>query len=221
MLLVLAGCGILGPSSAFAFRITYQAVPVDGRSPTADEMDTIRTIVESRLSATGIAEMRVSVEPPDRLVVESSPASVLDEIRSLAGTTGRVDFVPLGQTATQGGQQLDLTEFPSLFPGTEVAGATIGSDQTGQRTVDLTLRSQGKALLARYTADHVGDNLAIVLDGTVVSAFVIMEPVLDGQLQISLAGNGGSQLAEAQNLVSVLEFGQLPFPLREIALEQH
>jgi hypothetical protein len=69
LLLSLAGCGFLRSSPSYALRITYQAVPVDGRTPTADEMDTIRTIVESRLNTTGIAELRVSVEPPDRLVV--------------------------------------------------------------------------------------------------------------------------------------------------------
>jgi preprotein translocase subunit SecD len=145
---------------------------------------------------------------------------VIDEVAQLAGATGRVDFVPLGQASAQPGQQVDSTEFPPLFPATEVADATIGSDQNGLRTVDLTLRSQGTALLARYTAEHVGESMAIVLDGQVVSSFVVMEPIVDGRLQISVAGDGGSQLAEAQALVTTLKFGQLPFPMQELSVER-
>ena len=104
-----------------------------------------------------------------------------------------------------------------LFSGTEVASAPIGANQTGQRTVDFTLKSTGKDLFADYTRGHVNDFFAIVLDGTVISAPTINEAIPGGQVQISQNGIGGYPLAEAQNLVTILQFGQLPYPLTELS----
>src|SRR5690606_6512841 len=49
----------------------------------------------------------------------------------------------------------------------------------------------------------------------VVSAPRINSPIPNGQGQIS----GGFTLAEAQNLVTVLKFGSLPFPVEEISAQ--
>ncbi len=50
-----------------------------------------------------------------------------------------------------------------------------------------------------------------------ISAPVIQDSIPNGQVQISQGGIGGYPLAEAQNLVTILEFGQLPFPIAELA----
>jgi preprotein translocase subunit SecD len=63
----------------------------------------------------------------------------------------------------------------------------------------------------------VGDLSAIVLDGKVINAPTIDEAIPGGQLQISQNGIGGYPLADAQSLVTILQFGQLPDPLPEIA----
>ncbi len=104
-----------------------------------------------------------------------------------------------------------------LFSGDQIAAASIGSNQSDLRTVDFVLKDTGKNLFASYTADHVGDYFAIVLDGKVISAPAINEAIPGGQFQISQSGIGGYPLAEAQNLVTILQFGQLPFPLQEVA----
>ncbi len=79
------------------------------------------------------------------------------------------------------------------------------------------LKDEGKNLFADYTSKHVGDYFAVVLDGEVITAPVINEPIPGGQVQISQGGIGGYPLAEAQNLVTILQFGQLPFQLKELA----
>lgn len=215
-----AGCGTGRPPTSepvvFAFRITYQAVPDDGATPTREEMDIARSITQSRLEATGIAALRVSIQEPDRLVVEAAPASVIEAVRALAGATGRLDFVPLGSTRMSSGEEIDLDRFPPLFSGDQVASASIGADQAGQRTIDLVLRDEGRRLLAGYTRDHVGDSVAIVLDGKVLTAPVVQGAITDGRVQIT----AGFPLLEAQNLVTILKSGQDPFPLREIQVEQ-
>jgi preprotein translocase subunit SecD len=104
-----------------------------------------------------------------------------------------------------------------LFSGDQVSSATIGADETGQRTVDFTLGDEGRQKFADFTAANVGTYFAIVLDGEVISAPVIQDSIPNGQVQISQGGIGGYPLQEAQNLVTILEFGQLPFPIAELA----
>jgi len=104
-----------------------------------------------------------------------------------------------------------------LFSGDQVASASIDANQSGQRTVDIVLRDAGARLFGDYTAGHVGDYFAVVLDGTVITAPTISEAIPGGQVQISQSGQGGYPLAEAQDLVTILQFGQLPFPLQEVA----
>lgn len=210
------GCATPEQPESFAVRIAYQAVPADGVAPTAADMETIRTIIESRLGATGIAALRVTVSEPDVVIVEASPASVVNVVRRLAGVAGRVDFVPLGQQALEAGQTVDLHASPPLFSGDQVASAAIGSDQTGMRTVDFVLEDKGRQILADHSSAHVGDHFAITLDGRVLTAPVINGPILGGEVQIS-GGGGGFTLEEAQELVTILRFGRLPFPLREVA----
>jgi preprotein translocase subunit SecD len=83
--------------------------------------------------------------------------------------------------------------------------------------VNFTLKDEGRQKFSDYTASHVRDYFAIVLDGQVISAPVINEAIPGGQVQISQGGIGGYPLAEAQSLVTILQFGQLPFPIEELA----
>ncbi len=207
----------LGLDLRGGLRVEYQVLPAQGKTPNRDDLNVMRSIIVNRIDKSGVAEPQVTIQGSDRVVIEMPGVQNADQIRTLVGTTGRLDFVPLGQTTATQGQQLDLTKFPPLFSGDQVASATIGTNQTGQRTVNFVLKDQGKNLFADYTTKHVRDYFAIVLDGEVISAPVINEPIPGGQVQISQNGIGGYPLAEAQNLVTILQFGQLPYPLKELA----
>jgi preprotein translocase subunit SecD len=85
------------------------------------------------------------------VIVEMPGIQNADQIRNLVGTTGRLDFVPLGQTPATQGQELNPAYLAQrcdadhqvncvLFSGDQVAAASIGANQAGQRTVDFTLR---------------------------------------------------------------------------------
>jgi preprotein translocase subunit SecD len=219
----------LGLDLQGGLRIEYQVLPAEGKTPTRDDLTVLRQIIINRVDKSGVAEPQVVIQGTDRIVVEMPGIQNADQIRDLVGTTGRLDFVPLGQTPATEGQELpastidtactaEITENCVLFSGDQVAAASIGTNQASQRTVDFTLRPEGKDLFAQYTSDHVGDFFAIVLDGKVISAPTINEPIPGGQVQISQSGTiGGYPLAAAQNLVTILQFGQLPFPIQELA----
>ena len=210
----------LGLDLEGGLRVEYQAQEVDGQRPDAGAMSVIRDIVERRVNTTGVAEPVVQTQGDDRVIVELPGVTNPDAIRNLVGQTGRLDFVPLGTTQMSQGQEIDLEAFPPLFPGSEVSSASIGQDQTGGLTVNFQLRETGANLFADYTRDHIGQYFAIVLDGEVISAPVINSSIPGGQVQIEAGGLGGFALPEAQNLVTVLKFGSLPFPIVELSSEQ-
>jgi len=199
-------------------RVEYRAEPVNGRNPRPEDIEVIRGIIESRVNATGVAEPVITTQGSDRIVVELPGVSDPNSVRRLVGQTGSLEFVPLGKTQKNKGDPIDLKQFPSLFPGTELQSAVIGQNQTSGRVVTFQLKDNGAKLFADYTAQHIGDFFAIVLDGKVISAPVIKSSIPGGSVEISQDGTiGGYPLKEATELVTVLQFGSLPFPITELS----
>jgi hypothetical protein len=201
-------------------RIEYQAHPIGGVNPTAVDLAAIVAIVEHRLASDHIVGSTVHAEGVDRVVVELPTAIDTDAARSLIGQTGHLDFVPLGTTQMEAGDRVDPAKFPALFSASEVESATIEfSSQSAQRVVTFVLKPGGAKLFEDYTAAHVGKYFAIVLDGTVISAPVINSAIPGGHVEISSGGISGYPLKEAQNLVAILQYGSLPFPIVELSNE--
>jgi preprotein translocase subunit SecD len=209
----------LGLDLEGGLRVEYQAIPVEGRNPGPGDMAVIKDIVERRVNQTGVSEPVVLTQGADRVVVELPGVTDPESVRRLVGQTGRLEFVPLGQTQVQDGQILDLKANPPLFSGDQVQSATVGTDVNGRPAVDFVLKGDGARLFGDYTSTHINDFFAITLDGTVISAPRIEGAIPDGRGQIT-GGTAGFPVKEAQNLVTVLKFGSLPFPIQELSSEQ-
>jgi preprotein translocase subunit SecD len=209
-----------GPTADLGLRIEYRVLPVDGVAPGPDDLAMVADVIRARLDATGVAASAVTLSGEDRILVDvavdPTDVAVASELRALLGAPGRLDFVPLGATPVSEGLVIDLEQFPPLLSGDQVMDAAVGSDQTGQRTVDFTLWPDGTALFAGYTAAHVGEYFTIALDGRAISVPVINSAIPDGKVQISSGGIGGFVEGEAQRLVAILRSGALPFPVEEV-----
>jgi len=210
----------LGLDLRGGLRVEYQALPVEGKQPTAGDMAIIKDIVERRVNTTGVSEPLVLTQGKDRVVVELPGTTDPEAVRRLVGTTGRLDFVPLGSTQVQQGSVLDLKKYPPSFSGDQVSSATVGTDQNGRPAVDFVLKEDGKNKFAEYTAANVGSYFAITLDGTVISAPVIQNSIPNGNVQITGGGLSGFDAKEAKDLVTVLKFGSLPFPIAALSSEE-
>jgi len=82
--------------------------------------------------------------------------------------------------------------------------------QFNQAMVNFQFNRAGGRLFSRFTGANVGEYLAIVLDGEVMSAPVIRDRIgASGQIEL-----GGSPLEEARDLALVLRAGALTTPLR-------
>ena len=206
----------LGLDLIGGLRGEYQLVATDDQAITPDVLEQTRTIIESRVNSTGVSEPNVQTAGSDRISVELPGADNEDQIRSLIGTTGRLDFIPVPSQFDQ--QVVDGEPLPPgmdqtpIFSGNEIASAAPSADQMGQPAVSLTLKETGARLFDEFAADNVGRRFAIVLDGTVMAAPVIRESRFNGQAQIS----GNFTVDEMNNLVTVLKYGSLPLEIREV-----
>ncbi len=214
----------LGLDLEGGLRVEYRAIPRDGQTPDADSMAVIKEIVENRVNSTGVSEPVVLVQGSDRVVIELPGATDVDAVRRLVGSTGKVDFVPLGTTPASNGQIIDLAVNKPLFGGDQVTSPGIGTDQNNRLAVNFSLRNDAPDFASQtfsdFTSAHRGEFFAITLDGTVISAPVIQEPIpANGVIQIT-GGGSGFLATEANDLVTVLKFGSLPFPIEEVSSEQ-
>ena len=86
----------------------------------------------------------------------------------------------------------------------------LDEDNPNASGVSMRLSREGGRAFAQYTGQHVGDYLAIVLDGKVQSAPVIRDRIPAGT-PASITGDFSDE--EARDLAIVLRAGKLPAPM--------
>ena len=107
-------------------------------------------------------------------------------------------------------RRLYILEDEAFMTGEMLENATANRDpQFNQPLVNFELNRRGGRRFADFTGQHVGDFLAIVLDGEVMSAPVIRDRIgASGQIEL-----GNSPIEEARDLALVLRAGALSAPL--------
>ena len=83
---------------------------------------------------------------------------------------------------------------------------------TNKPQIGIVFNNEGAKLFAEITKTNIGKQLAILLDGQVISAPTIQSEILGGQAQIS----GTFSIQEANALSRSLKFGALPIPIELI-----
>lgn len=211
----------LGLDLEGGIRGEYEIVATDAQPVTKEILQETRTIIENRVNATGVTEPVVQTQGANRITVELPGATDKEQIRTLVGKTGRLDFVPVPAayaTRVPQGQPLPAGMDPTpMFSGDQISAARPGTDSTGLPAVDIELKSDGARIFddfaqKAYTGTNGGIKFAIVLDGVVESALGLNTNHFGGTAQI--VGTFTNQ--EVTNLVTVLKFGSLPLEIREV-----
>lgn len=91
----------------------------------------------------------------------------------------------------------------------EFAGQSQTGGLSNEPIVSISFNKEGGDLFAEITRQNVGEQLAIFLDGELVSAPRINEAITGGRAIIS----GGFSPEEARELAQNLNFGALPVPI--------
>ena len=101
--------------------------------------------------------------------------------------------------------------------GSVVTSAVQDFDIKGSVEVRMGMNPEGAQTWAVMTADNVGKQVAIVLDGLVYSAPEVRQEIRGGQSSIELGGSDiNRQIQEGEDLANILKAGALPAPARII-----
>ncbi|MCR9070190.1 MAG: protein translocase subunit SecD [Alphaproteobacteria bacterium] len=178
-------------------------------------------IVRRRVDETGTREPLIQRQGDERILIQLPGIDDPQRIKELIGQTAKLTFhlVAVGADTNRpppGARTLPLLdggriviERRVMVSGENLVDAQPSFDQSNQPVVTIRFDSAGGQRFGRATAENVGKPFAIVLDGQVISAPVIREPILGGSAQIS----GRFSVQEAQDLALLLRAGALPAPL--------
>jgi protein-export membrane protein SecD len=189
--------------------------------------------IRRRVDAFGTTEPSIQRQGRNRVLVQVPGISDVERLKKLIGETGKLEFrlVDPGANASQVAESKQVPTDDELLyssskppvpyvirkqvlvSGESLVDAQPSFDQrSGEPVVTFRFDATGAKRFGKVTQENVGLPFAIVLDGKVISAPVIREPILGGSGQIS--GNFGVQ--EATDLAVLLRSGALPAKLTVI-----
>jgi preprotein translocase subunit SecD len=196
-------------------------------------------IIRNRLDPGGIKEVAVQRQGRDRILVQApgvESAAEVANLKELINKSAKLTYhllhptmsaqdVELGGGKVPSGYELlpsderqgdryastkYLVDKRSLLTGEDLADAQPGFDSnTNEPVVNFRFNQRGAKIFGKVSTENVGKPFAMVLDGKVISAPVIREPILGGTGQIS----GNFSVKDANNLAILLRSGALPAKL--------
>lgn len=182
-------------------------------------------IVRRRIDETGTNEPTIQRQGEDRIVVQLPGLDDPDRVKQLLGRTAKLSFHMVNMNVAEsnvrsggGDMILPMAEQPgqtlaverrAMLTGDMLTAASYAQDQNGQPAVSFRFNPIGTKRFCDLSRENVNRLFAIVLDGEVISAPVIREPICGGSGQIS----GSFTLKEANDLAILLRAGALPAPL--------
>ena len=197
------------PQVVSAVSSTGQALELrlSAESLAVEDALAMQTILEKRLSD---FELDVKLVADDVVSFSVSGFIAEDELRviDLLSRKGLVQlrFVKEASSELASLTLSDLEE--SLFSDTIFEHASVAKDDLGSTIVQFKVKEDYQGALAQLTADNIGKRLAIVVDGTIVSAPKIMAQVSSDIVLTGLLGE-----AEAKHLALIINSGPLAVEL--------
>ena len=177
-------------------------------------------IVRRRIDEIGTNEPNILKRGNDRILVELPGLDDPMRIKSLLGKTANLTFrfVTNDKSDSFGAEKLkfeDTTEEAIVSKRIILSGDNLldaqprMNNETNETVVSFTLDRVGAKRFGKATSSGIGKQLAIVLDGKIISAPVIRDTIASGSGQIS----GGFTFQSATDLALLLRSGALPAPL--------
>lgn len=184
----------------------------------------LRDVIERRVNLFGVKEPLVQTEgsgKEQRLIVELAGVLDFQEAARLIGQTPYLEFAEQKENyeeviennrkvieAQEG--NLENPFAPTPLTGRYLEKAELSFDPITQESlVQLQFDGDGAQLFDELTKKNVGRPLAIFLDGQLLSAPIVQEPISGGKAQIT----GQFSIEEARQIVRDLNAGALPVPI--------
>lgn len=191
-------------------------------------------IIRRRIDETGVREPTIQRQGIDRIIVQLPGIDDPERVKRLIGKTARLTFqmvdvenslqdamagrvppgsslLPMAPNAAGPGQpEAILVKKKVDIHGENLVDSQPTFDgRTNEPVVSFRFDNVGARRFGEVTAKNVNRPFAIILDGQVISAPTIREPILGGSGQIS----GTFTVQEANDLSLLLRAGALPAPL--------
>jgi len=174
-------------------------------------------IVRRRIDDVGTKEPTILQRGEKRILVELPGLKDPERIKTLLGKTAKLNFRMVSENSEFGfdeliseiGEPLKISKRIVMSGENLIDAQPSIQNQQNEPTVSFTLDRIGSQKFGRATTQNVGKRLAIVLDGKIISAPNINEPITSGKGVIS----GNFTFQEATDLALLLRSGALPTPL--------
>jgi len=200
-------------------------------------MKTATEVVRKRIDALGTKEPTIVQEGKTRILVEVPGLQHPDQLKALIGKTAKLEFkmvdmnvdaatltaghappgdeaVPYPDAGAPAGTPMRYIAVSrrAILSGDDLIDAGLSKDENGQPAVSLKFNASGGKKFARATQENSGKLFAMILDGSVLSAPKIDEPILGGNAII----HGSFTTDSANQLAIALRSGKLPVALKFI-----
>ncbi|MBL8012843.1 MAG: protein translocase subunit SecD, partial [Candidatus Omnitrophica bacterium] len=206
--------------------VETEKLPADkGNDAVLQAMEVLR----NRIDSMGVGETVIQRQGENQIIVQLPGITDRKKALDIVGRVAHLEFklvnseptklqeavagnVPVGYELKEVKKENTkiLVAKETALQGSAISDARVDFDQSGyEPKISLQLNTLGSKEFGKLTQENVGRQLAIVLDGEVLSAPNIREPILTGQAEIS----GRFSFDEASILALALRSGALPVPM--------
>jgi preprotein translocase subunit SecD len=209
-LLVFAGAACqASPEPTAAVR----TMTVTLRIPVADKaiIDAAGDVFAKRLKAIGITNFTVDTGDAMRFVMVVPLTFDPTLVDAVLRRHGVFEFVtwPADAPDPATGDPVPAGATPIFDAATEITSAEASTGTANQAILTIKLSPVGARELATYTTQHIGEVLALVLDGAVLAAPRVGSPITGGDLLISFPSAEPPPFPPAA-LAAIMASGPLP-----------
>ncbi len=179
-------------------------------------------IIRRRIDEVGTREPSIQRQGANRILIQVPGVGSAAELKALIGTTARLTFHPVvSSTADPDARpgpgnvlvphmdregEFYVVERTAVLSGEDLVDAQPAFDQNGLPSVTFRFNPAGARTFGQYTSENVGALFATVLDGEVITAPQIREPITGGSGQIT----GNFTVQSSTELAILLRSGALP-----------
>lgn len=153
-----------------------------------------------------LEQERQSIQPAADSIAAATP-ELGQPSPATDNETGQPEDQPLLNPATN-------APFQTVMTGAGLRAAAARLDPQGRWEIQFELTPEGGTVFGPFTGSRIGEPMAIVLDGVVLSA-----PIIQAQLDTGGVITGQFSEQEAKTLALQLRSGALPIPLTVISSE--
>lgn len=207
--------------------LVYQAQLQDiAEQDRGEAVAAVRDTLERRVNSFGVSEPQVATSGSDKIIVELPGIDDVNEAIRQIGQTPLLEFKVLNPNAPEvtpnenGEVVVDPNQqfISTGLSGKQLKRATAdiqaqGPGVGGAVVVRLEFNDEGRELFAKITQENLGKQVAIFLDGELLSAPTVQTAITDGIAVIS----GDFTVEGARLLATRLNSGALPVPIKLVS----